>query len=758
MLKNQVDKGDLPAGRTIKASRRDDFAAALGKGTRAAEFYLTGESAVHERDIGKLLDHLFGDDPHLANARAALARAWEADSGKSLTPETPANVPRLVRALVGREDDIKLVTDTLLASADSVTILVQGSPGIGKTALTKAVASQADVITRFGARRYFVELEQASTTGKMHDAIITALGCDPAQGFAGLLAGLHGRQTLLILDNLETPWDPREERAATQETLAALAGVPGVALLASFRGRDRVRGLDWALVHPVPELATPAARELFGRIAGPWVLDDPALDTFLGVLGGVPLAIELVAHRADGSSTLAPLWAEWEKVGVRLAEDPDFTDTRLTSLAHSIELSLKSSRISPAAKRLFGLLGVLPAGLVAADRDALLGSEAFDAQDRLRRIGLAIERPGRIDLLPPIRDHARRHYAPEGDDAAAWAGHFLRITQELGDAIGTQDGDGAITRLQPEFGNIEAAFLAMIDCGERAKAMASINGLGQLTYIAALTTPVFGKIAAACHADGDVQGEADCIQCFGNMALARSDHDGAKAAYEQALPLYQHLGDLRGETNCIESLGDIALRRSDHDGAKAAYEQALPVYRRVGDVLGEANCIFSLGDIALRRSDHDGAKAAFAEVLPLYQLVGSVLGEANCIRILGEVALARSDHDGAEAAYGQALPLYRRVGDLNGEANCINGLGDIALARSDHDGAKAAYEQALPLYQRVGDVLGEANCIRSLGDIALRRSDDHVAKSAFEKALLLYRRIGNAAGEAACSERLSRFE
>jgi tetratricopeptide (TPR) repeat protein len=100
--------------------------------------------------------------------------------------------------------------------------------------------------------------------------------------------------------------------------------------------------------------------------------------------------------------------------------------------------------------------------------------------------------------------------------------------------------------------------------------------------------------------------------------LGRSDHDGARECYEQALLLYQRVGDVLGEANCIKSLGDIALARSDHDGARECYEQALPLYQRVGDVLGEANCIQRLGDIALARSDPAGARERYEQALGLY--------------------------------------------------------------------------------------------------------------------------------------------
>ena len=96
-------------------------------------------------------------------------------------------------------------------------------------------------------------------------------------------------------------------------------------------------------------------------------------------------------------------------------------------------------------------------------------------------------------------------------------------------------------------------------------------------------------------------------------------YDDAEAEIKLALDAYRSAGHLLGEAKCIQSLGDLALRRSDHEGARTRYEDALPLYRRVGDVLGEANCILGLGDSARARADHDDARALFEHALRLYQ-------------------------------------------------------------------------------------------------------------------------------------------
>jgi hypothetical protein len=56
---------------------------------------------------------------------------------------------------------------------------------------------------------------------------------------------------------------------------------------------------------------------------------------------------------------------------------------------------------------------------------------------------------------------------------------------------------------------------------------------------------------AACGAGDALRPKRNVL---GDIALARSDHDAARKAYDDALTLYRQIGDVRGEANCLEKL------------------------------------------------------------------------------------------------------------------------------------------------------------------------------------------------------------
>ena len=617
-------------------------------------------------------------NPHDLKAKitqtlAELRDRW--GSGPPTPPEgTPIPVPD---RCFGRSDDIDRIVTALTGATNPTAVLVQGPGGIGKTTLTQEAANHPSVVARFGHRRWFAELETATDRDTFDAQLLLALGLDPTLGFAAATQRLAQASALLVLDNLETPWEGAGP--AIEARLAVLAAIPGLALLASFRGQEAVGGARWTLRHRVDPLPYSEARALFLDIADSIPGDDPDLPALLDALGGVPLAICLTARRAAHRADLAGLWAEWQRIGPEIATWQGNNPSRLTSVPHSIALSLCSPRLNPDGHRLFGLLGQCPAGLAPADRAALLGDAAFAAEDGLVAVGLAYHRGPRLDLLPPVRDYAKRQCPPAEVDAARWCRHFLDRTRTEGERILGDGGAEALTDLTPEIANIDAALRAAPDLSLRAQAVAALGGAYRLLSASGAGSPAtLDALARACAAANDTAGEAACHRWRGRVDLDRSDHDRARVRYEEALPLYRLVGDVLGEANCIERLGDVALRRSEHDTARARYEEALPLYRRVGAVLGEANCINSLGDVALR---------------------------------LGDIALDRSEHDTARGHYEEALPLFRRIGNMLGEVGCIKGLGDIALARSEHDTARMRYEEALRLYRRVGSVVGEANCM-----------------------------------------------
>jgi tetratricopeptide (TPR) repeat protein len=766
----------------------------------------------HDKDrIDQIFAELFGSDPNLLAWRVDLQKALE--EGQALKRErqgqkkklrlsaTPSiadsapdvtRVPRPTSHFVGRNEDVETLAN-VLSSDSSCAILLQGGPGIGKTELTKAIAHAERVVASFQERRFFVSLEAAKTAKDVRQSIIAAIGGDPNIDFKTALAVVGRPNLLVVLDNLETPWEPLDERANTEQVLRDLIEVEGVHLLASFRGYEAV-DLPSLYEHAVEALPAASTIQLFMAIAGGWVANDPNFYDFIDALGGLPLATALVARRAHGCRSLAALWREWLKVGADLAVHPDFAAGRLTSLPHSIELSLRSTRMRPSSLHLFRILGGVPSGLTADDRDALISSEGFDAEDRLRRIGIVVDKVDRVDLLPPVREYARKYYALHRDEVEAWADYFLGLAQQIGETVGLRNAEGAMARLLPEFRNIEAAFRAKVQLEQCSNIQPALSGFYTLAALSYSQTRIFLELSEFFRKHNDHRGEAICLRRHASQLDADAHHDrrvllnrawimsrqaqftqgeadslkdfgvdyfddrtfaAAETKFAEAQELYERADHQEGRALCVEYRGRIHLENGEFTQASGKFEEAIGIYEAIGSLFGIACCTEWIAEIKLKNLDYEGALENLTKAYQTYANIKVPMYEAAAAMRIGHIAAVLKNYPSANTAFNSALETYREIRSVSGESTSLYYLADIALRTERYDDARLLYLRSASLFEKTKNLPLLADSARGLADIARRQGDSSQARVHYQHALAINRKIYRSAEAEYCADNLA---
>jgi hypothetical protein len=294
----------------------------------------------------------------------------------------------------------------------------------------RAPAARPTLARRYQGGRWFVRLDAASTAPAAVALIAAAVRVmAPADLLASLCAALGRERSLLILDNLETPWEGAP--SDTEVVLTALAKVPGLALVASIRGAQSPGGVDWGDRRiRVTRLEPNEAAKLFGELVPEHRDRRDAFASLLAPLDGVPLAITLLAHAAEGND-LANLMNEWKRLRTASLSWPSARQDRLSNWTVSVELSIGSKRMTPEAKRLGAVLASLPDAIAVGDLDVLF-ADGSTAARVLSQVGLAFFEAGRLQMLAPIREHFAREHRPDDADLDWAMEHYGELAHTLG--------------------------------------------------------------------------------------------------------------------------------------------------------------------------------------------------------------------------------------------------------------------------------------------------------------------------------------
>jgi len=586
--------------------------------------------------------------------------------------------PQVVKTgLMGRDRDIEKLQESIENMRETLpkkVITLKGAPGIGKTALARALLQQKDIFSHFSHGCQFIPLEGVETKENLVLQINTHLGISQNAEEAPLLDYIAHKNILIILDNFE---DPLTDRSETLGLLRRLLGQCRSAVLVCT-SREALRDAAIEVIHQVDKLDRQSAKKLLISLACAQGCDqelpDEDLEALLEELDDVPLAISLAApYLVYGCKRLLE---EIKTRGVAPLEimgiDKNSRD-KYSSLDRCVWLSYRTIAGSD-ADRLFQAASLFPAGFTLEDTEALLPGMAFHHLITLESKSLlARQKQGEFSMLAPLRHYAYQIFLgrPRPNDLEKqWLQLVIEKSREYENTTSGK-GSKALNRLILELPNIFTA----------------------LDYL----------LEEASHGK-DIEG--NIFELLGNMVdflIFQGIYRQAKDYLETAGQLAREAADTANEANCLYRVGEIFFYESRNRDAIEAFQQALPLYKKIGSLLGEANCIRSMGKIHFLESRNQDAIKAFQQALPLYKKIGALLGEANCIKDFGRIHIKEGNIKKGKNQLEQALQLYETIADSYSTAKACY---QYALLLKEIKGQK---KQAKELFQKAAHIFENIN-------------------------------------------------
>ncbi|KAJ7261971.1 hypothetical protein C8J57DRAFT_1633500, partial [Mycena rebaudengoi] len=284
---------------------------------------------------------------------------------------------------------------------------------MGKTSLATAALHNPQVQAKY-LHRYFVPCHSSPTCTELAATIADHIGLEKGSNMTKKIAHYfaHAPPSLVVLDNLETPWESVSSRSAVEEFLSLLTDVPHLGLMITLRGAERPAKVKWThpFLTPRKPLSYKAARQTFIEIADN-DHDDTSIKELLELTGNLPLAA----------------LSRWKWRSTRMLSEG--YDQR-TSLDISIMLSCTSSRMTPGALELLSILSMLPDGFTDADlvQAKLPIADILICKATLIRTSLAfVDQDQHLKALVPIREHILNVHPPTNSLRLKLREHFHEI-------------------------------------------------------------------------------------------------------------------------------------------------------------------------------------------------------------------------------------------------------------------------------------------------------------------------------------------
>ena len=649
----------------------------------------------------------------------------------------PRQLPSAVADFTGRVPELAALTRMLeqaQAGAPGTVVIcaIGGTAGVGKTALALYWAHQ--VAHQFPGGQLHVNLRGFDPTGtpvtpaQAIRGFLDALGVPPERIPAQLdaQAGLYrsllsGKRMLIVLDNA------RDEA----QVRPLLPASPGSLVLVTSRSQLTGLATDGARLLNLDILTHEEAIQLLtARLGAARAAAEPhALAEIARLCAGLPLALAVAAARAAARPgfPLAVLAAELRDTAGRL----DALDAGDTAASVRAVFSWSYQQLSPAAARMFRLLGLHPGPDITVPAAASLAGVGQPAARRLlcqlTRAHLTGEHaPGRYafhDLLRAYSAAQARGYdsKPERSEAVGRAlDHYLHTA-----------GHGS-TLVNPVH---EPVALALLKPGTVPEWPADHRQA--LAWFEAEHYVLLASIALA-ESTGFAVHAWQLPWAISPFLRIRGHYQECTVTQRTALAAATRLDDPTGRAISSRLLGAAYAELGDHPQARAHLTRSLDLCRRLGNRLGEAKAHQDLNVLAERQGRYADALGHAEQALRLYQATGHKAAEVEALNNVGWYHAHLGDYQQARVFCQQALTLNVEVGHPRFEGIIWDTLGFAEHHLGNPTEALTCYQRALSISQELGDRFHQADTLTHIADARHDVGELVQARQAWQQALAMF--------------------
>lgn len=600
------------------------------------------------------------------------------------------NLPAGLPPLVGRERELERVREAFLADRERIMTLT-GRGGVGKTSL--ALTAAASLLDEHSGGVWLVRLATIMSPEDVLPTIAGVVGAkggesdSPLDAISARLDGLG--PTLLLLDNLE------HLLPAARSINDLLECAPDVRVLVTSQARLGLTGERCLTVAPLdPDAALVLIeRVVRRRDAAFMAVDDDlaALGEIIGMLDGVPMALELAAARLD-VLTAAQLRDRLRASSDVLRDDLRDPD-RQRSVRATVEWTLAS--LDAPARELFVRMGAFAGPVELTELEMVAGVDGVDvlaALSRLREVALVrrVEPgDGRITFgFPEVMRQIAAAMLAANPDGQRWRREHAQRQLDLQWAA----RGGRVAPPRPAWEAATAADAEAAVALEWAQAtgdpIAAPLAASYAMVIAWEGRPfealaILEPVLASPPADPEVHAQALLARARASSLIGRPADQVAAAT-----AALQHVTEARTRVDILIERTVGHLQTGQVDAAIADSDQAIALARGLAPtVLRDA--LFIAGTQTRIQAGHLDLAAVLLD--EAQKIGGDRRDRRSLFDLHADLAMARGEPQEALQLYALALEDAQRSQDAFSVYTYLASLAEaLALSRHDVDAVEVA--------------------------------------------------------------------